>query len=172
MDDDAFERQHRQNVRKSMEESAAGLRLRREPRSDIPEEHQAEFRAWRAQEDQRISDERAGRETQKTFAEMNPIELAFAMASYSPAQYPAALEAVITERVAAVPAQKLDAEGTDALLEVLSLQEQLRGDHPAMWMMDRLQELTSHPSATVSVKAFAVYFEIQDEIARERERRG
>src|SRR5882724_13177850 len=128
-----------------MEETVAGLRLRREPRADVPEEHRMELLALRAQEDRRIANERAGLAPEKTFAEMNLMQLSLAMASYPRGQYPAELERLMGEYLS-TPPPKLEAEARDALLEVLSLQEQLRGDEPATWMVERLHEMMSHPS--------------------------
>lgn len=100
--DERFEAAHVKRARADIEVSVQGLRQRREPSAFAVEyvpRHAENARAYQAREDRRIDDERAGRPT-KPFAEMDGIEIFFAMASYAgPGHYPTDLEAVVQEAI-------------------------------------------------------------------------
>src|SRR5687767_5843908 len=92
---DQFEQIRWQRRRETFEESAAQTRLRPLPTkfaTEVWPKMDARMQAYQAAEDQRIADERAALPT-KPFAEMDALEVIYAMASYDePADYPLELE--------------------------------------------------------------------------------
>ena len=163
--DERFEAARVKRARADMEETVQGLRQRREPSAFavkyVPQ-HAEEAREYQKREDRRIADERTGRPT-KPFAEMDAIEIFFAMASYAgPGHYPQDLEAVVQE-MAERPVPQLTAPDQEALSEVLSIRQRVDAGEREVWMVERLSELAEHPTPSVNVAAMGLWFQLIEE---------
>jgi hypothetical protein len=160
-----FEAARVKRARADLEETVQGLRQRREPSAfavaHVPR-HAEEAREYQKREDRRIADERAGRPT-KPFAEMDGIEIFFAMASYAgPGHYPQDLEAVVQE-MAERPVPQLTASDEEALSEVLSIRQRVEAGEREVWMVERLSKLAEHPTPSVNVAAMGLWFQLSEE---------
>ena len=156
--DERFEAARVKRARADLEETVQGLRQRREPSAFavayVPQ-HAEERASTREREDRRIADERAGRPT-KPFAEMDGIEIFFAMASYpGPGHYPQDLEAIVQE-MAERPVPDLTASDQEALSEVISIRQRAEAGERETWMAKRLSELAEHPTPSVNVAAMGL----------------
>lgn len=168
--DERFEAGRVKRARTDIEETVQGLRQRREPSafavSHAPQ-HAEKARQYQKREDERIADERAGRPT-KPFAEMDGIEVFFAMASYpGPGHYPTDLE-VIAQEMAERPVPELTATDQEALAEVVSLRQRVQAGERESWIVDRLRALAEHATPSVRVAAMGVSFQLAEEILSER----
>jgi hypothetical protein len=164
--DERFEAARVKRARADIEETVQGLRQRREPSAFavkyVPQ-HAENARAYQKREDRRIADERAGGPT-KPFAEMDGIEIFFAMASYAgPGHYPQDLEAIVQE-MAERPVPQLTASDEEALSEVSSLRQRVEAGEREMWMAKRLSELAEHPTPSVNVAAMGLWLQLTEEV--------
>jgi hypothetical protein len=163
--EDRFDAGRVKRARADIEETVQGLRQRQEPSAFAvkyaPQLAEA-AREYQKREDRRIADERAGNPT-KPFAEMEGIEVFFAMASYpGPGHYPADLE-VIAQEMAERPVPALSAADEEALREVISLGQRLQAGERETWIVDRLSALAEHPTPSVRVAAMGVSFQLAEE---------
>ena len=163
--DERFEAARVKRARADLEETVQGLRQRREPSAFAVEyvpQHAENARAYQRREDRRIADERTGGPT-KPFAEMDGIEVFFAMASYAgPGHYPQDLEAVVQE-MAERPIPQLTASDQEALNEVLSIRQRVEAGEREGWMAERLSKLAEHPTPSVNVAAMGLWFQLIEE---------
>jgi len=163
--DERFEAARVKAARADIEETVQGLRQRREPSAFavkyVPQ-HAEKARAYQQREDRRIADERAGGST-KPFAEMDEIEIFFAMASYAgPGHYPRDLEAVVQE-MAERPVPQLTASDEEALSEVSDIRQRVEAGEREGWMAKRLSELAAHPTPSVNVAAMGLWLQLTEE---------
>ena len=169
--DERFEAARVKRARADLEETVQGLRQRREPSAFAVEyvpQHAENARAYQRREDRRIADERTGGPT-KPFAEMDGIEVFFAMASYAgPGHYPQDLEAVVQE-MAERPIPQLTASDQEALREVLGIRQRVEAGEREIWMAERLSELAEHPTPSVNVAAMGLWFQLSEEVLSARE---
>jgi hypothetical protein len=169
--DERFEAARVKGARADLEETVQGLRQSREPSAFAVEyvpQHAKEARAYQQREDRRIADEQAGNPT-KPFAEMDGIEIFFAMASYAgPGHYPHDLEAIVQE-MAERPVPQLTASDEEALSEVTSIRQRLEAGERETWMAKRLSELAEHPTPSVNVAAMGLWFQLSEEVLSTRE---
>jgi hypothetical protein len=172
--DERFEAGRVKRARADLEETVQGLRQRREPSAFAVEhvpQHAEKARTYQKREDRRIADERAGGPT-KPFAEMDGIEVFFAMASYAgPGHYPQDLEAIAQE-MAERPVPQLTASDQEALSEVLSIRERAEAGERELWMAKRLSELAEHPTPSVNVAAMGLWFQLSEEVLSAHEDEG
>jgi hypothetical protein len=163
--DEQFEPARVKRARADIEETVQGLRQRREPSGFAVEhvpQHVENARAYQNREDRRIADERAGGPT-KPFAEMDGIEIFFAMASYvGPGHYPQDLEAVVQE-MAERPLPQLTASDEEALSEVSRIRQRVEAGERETWMAKRLSELAEHSTPSVNVAAMGLWFQLSEE---------
>jgi hypothetical protein len=169
--DERFEAARVKRARADIEETVQGLRNRREPSAFAVEyvpQHAENARLYQKREDRRIADERAGGPT-KPFAEMDGIEIFFAMASYAgPGHYPQDLEAIAQEMAErAVP--QLTASDEEALSEVDSIRQRVEAGERDAFMAKRLSELAEHPTPSVNVAALGLWFQLSEEVLSIRE---
>jgi hypothetical protein len=152
-------------ARAEIEETVQGLRQRREPSAfavKYAPEHAEAARAYQSREDRRIADERAGAAT-KPFAEMDGIEIFFAMASYpGPGHYPHALEAIVQE-MAERPDPELTAGDREALGEVSAIGQRVQAGEREAGMVERLSQLAQHATASVRAAAMGVLFQLSED---------
>jgi hypothetical protein len=169
--DERFDAGRVKRARAEIEEMVQGLRQRREPSAFAIEHAPQEVervREYQKREEQRIADERAGRPT-KPFAEMDGLEVLFAMATYrGPGHYPHELEAIAQE-MAERPVPELTVSDQEALGEVLSLRQRVEAGEREVWMAERLSELSKHPTNAVSAAAVGLWFQLIEEARSERE---
>jgi hypothetical protein len=169
--DERFEAARVKRARTDIEETVQGLRQRREPSAfavNYVPQHAENARAYQQREDRRIADERAGGPT-KPFAEMDGIEVFFAMASYEgPGHYPQDLEAIVQE-MAERPVPQLTGSDEEALSEVLSIRQRVEAGEREMWMAKRLSELAEHPTPSVNVAAMGLWFQLSEEVLSARQ---
>ncbi len=169
--DERFEAARVKRARADIEETVQGLRNRREPSAFAVEyapQHAENARLYQKREDQRLADERTGGPT-KPFAEMDGIEIFFAMASYAgPGHYPQDLEAVVQE-MAERPVPQLTASDEEALNEVLGIRQRVEAGERETWMAKRLSELADHPTPSVNVAAMGLWFQLSAEVLSIRE---
>ena len=164
--DERFEAARVKRARADIEETVQGLRQSWEPSAFavkyVPQ-HAENARAYQRRENRRISDERAGIPT-KPFAEMDGIEIFFAMASYAgPGHYPQDLEAVAQE-MAERPVPQLTASDEEALGEVISIRRRVEAGERDARMVERLSELAEHPTPSVNVAAMGLWFQLGEEV--------
>jgi hypothetical protein len=163
--EERFEPARVKRARAEIEETVQGLRQRREPSAfavKYAPEHAEAARAYQSREDRRIADERAGAAT-KPFAEMDGIEIFFAMASYpGPGHYPHALEAIAQE-MAERPDPELTAGDREALGEVRTIEQRLQAGDQDAGMVERLSQLSQHATAAVRAAAMGVLFQLSEE---------
>jgi hypothetical protein len=168
--EDRFDAARVKRARADIEETVQGLRQRREPSPfalNYAPQHAEAARAYQQREERRIGDERAGRPT-KPFAEMDEIEIFFALASYpGPGHYPPALE-VIAQEMAERPVPELTASDREALNEVISLGQRVQAGEREAAIVERLSRLAEHPTASVRVAAMGVSFQLAEEALSER----
>jgi hypothetical protein len=167
--DERFEPARVKRARADIEETVQGLRGRREPSAFavkyVPQ-HAETAREHQQREDRRITDERAGRPT-KPFAEMDGIEVLFAMASYpGPGHYPRDLEAIAQE-MAERPVPELTASDQEALREVANLGERVQAGERDASMVSLLSKLAEHPTPAVRGAAMAIWFQLAEEALSE-----
>jgi hypothetical protein len=169
--DQRFEPARVKRARADIEETVQGLRQRRAPSAFAVEhvpQHAEDARAHQDREDRRIADERAGRPT-KSFAEMDGIEILFAMASYAgPGHYPRDLEAVAQE-MAERPVPELSASDQEALNEVNGIRQRLEAGEREVWIAQRLSALAKHPTPSVNVAAMGLLFQLSEEALSARD---
>lgn len=169
--DERFDAARVKRARTDLEEAVQGLRQRREPTAFAVEhvpQHAENAREHQRREDRRIADERAGTPT-KPFAEMDVIEIFFAMASYAgPGHYPVDLEAIAQE-LAERPIPQLTASDHQALSEVSSIRERVEAGERETWMAKRLSELAEHPTPSVNVAAMGLWFQLSQEVLSARD---
>ena len=172
--DERFEAARVKRARTDLEETVQGLRQRREPSAFAVEhvpQHAENARQYQEREDRRIGDERAGRPT-KSFAEMDGIEIFFAMASYAgPGHYPLDLE-VIVQEMAERPVPRLTASDQEALREVARIRQRVEAGEREAWMGKRLSELAEHPTPSVNVAAMGLWFQLTEEALSARDGGG
>jgi hypothetical protein len=146
-----------------MEEAAATERLRPLPTKFAIAVESAtghSVTGLREAETKRLRDERAGRQT-KPFGEMNRLEIIQAMSSYSSrAMYPDELDAEIERLAALPPPPPLNTADRRALMEVLSIREQLPGSANTRDLAARLFALAMHRHPIVQTAAQRVVVEI------------
>jgi len=172
--DERFDAARVKRARTDIEEAVQGLRQRREPSAFAVEhvpQHAEKAREHQGREDRRIADERAGRPT-KRFAEMDVIEIFFAMASYAgPGHYPVDLEAIAQE-MAERPVPQLTASDQEALSEVTHIRQRVEAGEREPWMAKRLSELAEHPTPSVNVAAMGLWFQLSEELLSARDSDG
>lgn len=164
--DERFEAARVKRARADIEETVQGLRQSWEPSAFavkyVPQ-HAENAREHQKRENRRIADERAGRPT-KPFAEMDGIEIFFAMASYAgPGHYPRDLEAVAQE-MAESPVPQLTASDQEALREVTSIRQRVEAGERDARMVERLSQLAAHPTPSVSAAAMGLWFQLGEEV--------
>ena len=156
------EEARRQRRREEVEQLAANMRLRpvlTHFATNVAPELGATFSQLRDDEDRRIADERAGRET-KRFEDMSGPEILMAMSSYDePGAYPPELEARI-QRIVAEPPAKLSRPAQEELSEVLNIRQRIQAGEAELWMVDRLAVLARSRSGRVALEAANLVLEI------------